>query len=97
MKKLMLAVAFFSFVGLTSVSAASFCEDGKKCDKKECTHKKGDAKKECSSKDAKKACCSKDKASASTEKASCHAGDKTAEAGKSCCASKAKTEEKKAE
>lgn len=90
----MLAIAFFSFVGLTY---ANPCEDGKKCDKKECTHKKGDAKKECTSKDAKKACCSKDKASASTEKASCHAGDKTAAAGKSCCASKAKTEEKKAE
>ncbi|MGE0561030.1 MAG: hypothetical protein AB7O47_04395 [Flavobacteriales bacterium] len=93
MKKLMLAVAFISFVGLTY---ASPCEDGKKCDKKECTHKKGDAKKECASKDAKKACCSKDKASADA-KASCHGDKTTAAAGKSCCASKAKTEEKKAE
>jgi Ni/Co efflux regulator RcnB len=93
MKNLMLAIAFFSFVGLTY---ANPCEDGKKCDKKECTHKKGDAKKECSSKDAKKACCSKDKATTET-KASCHGGDKTASTGKACCASKAKTEEKKAE
>ena len=75
MKKLLLAVAFFSFVGLTY---ANPCEDGKKCDKKECTKAE---KKECSSKDAKKASCSKDKA-----------------AGKSCCASKAKTtDEKKGE
>ena len=95
MKKLILAVAFFSFIGLTSASA---CEDGKTCDKKECVNKKGDAKKECTSKDAKKACCSKDKATADT-KASCTSHDKTASAttGKSCCASKAKTEEKKGE
>ncbi len=90
MKKLLLAVAFFSFVGLTY---ANPCEDGKKCDKKECTHAKTD-KKECSSKDAKKACCSKDKASADA-KSSC---SKDKAAGKSCCASKAKTtEEKKGE
>lgn len=71
MKKLLLAVAFFSFVGLTY---ANPCEDGKKCDKKECSKT---AKKDCS-KDAAKASCSKDKA-----------------AGKSCCASKAKTTEDK--
>ncbi|MBX2959301.1 MAG: hypothetical protein KF732_05025 [Flavobacteriales bacterium] len=81
MKKLLLAVAFFSFVGLTY---ANPCEDGKKCDKKEC-----------SSKDAKKGCCSKDKATTANAKSSC-SSDKTA--GKSCCASKAKpTEEKKGE
>jgi hypothetical protein len=71
MKKLLLAVAFFSFVGLTY---ANPCEDGKKCDKKECSKT---AKKDCSKAD-KKSCTTADKA-----------------AGKSCCASKAKTTEEK--
>ncbi|HLU85184.1 MAG TPA: hypothetical protein VKZ45_06905 [Vicingaceae bacterium] len=74
MKKLFLAVALISFVGLSNVEAAP-CEGGK-CDKKECTSKKGDKKschdkktadaKSCSSKDAKKSCCAS-KAKASTE------------------------------
>lgn len=46
MKKLFLAVALISFVGLSNVEAAP-C-DGGKCDKKECTDKKH--KKECTDK-----------------------------------------------
>ena len=84
MKKLLLAVAFFSFLGLTSASA---CEDGKVCDKKDCKNKK-----ECTTKETKKACCAKGKESAGA-KSSCTEKDKAA--GKSCCAAKAKTEEKK--
>lgn len=64
MKKLLLSVALFSFVGLTTISAAP-CEDGKKCDKKECTAKKD--KKECTANAKKsKACCAKSSAK------SCH-------------------------
>ncbi len=67
MKKLLLSVALFSFVGLTTISASP-CEDGKKCDKKECTSKK--SKKECTSATAtaKKSCC----ASKTAAKSSCH-------------------------
>ena len=57
MKKLLLSIALFSFVGLTTISASA-CEDGKKCDKKECT-----------SKDSKKSCCA---SKASADKKSCH-------------------------
>jgi len=74
MKNLIVAIAFIGFMAapsfaLTTDESATvieFCEDGKKCDKKNCKHKKksckkGD-KKACCSKDAKakKACCSKD-------------------------------------
>ena len=82
MKKILLSVALFSFVGLTTISATP-CEDGKKCDKKDCKHKKHECKK-----DGKKACCSKD-AKASTKK-SCCAGAK----GKKCSKSTTKTTEK---
>jgi len=74
MKKLFLAVALISFVGLSNVEAAP-C-DGGKCDKKECTDKKHKKectdkktadKKACASKDGKKSCCaSKAKASKTT-------------------------------
>lgn len=67
MKKLLLSIALFSFVGLTTVSASP-CEGDKKCDKKECTSKK--SKKECSKASAKKSCCASKAASA--EKKSCH-------------------------
>jgi len=60
MKKLLLSVALFSFVGLGTISATP-CEDGKKCDKKECTTKKS---KTCAKKS--KACCAK------SSKKSCH-------------------------
>ncbi|KJS05824.1 MAG: hypothetical protein P1U44_11980 [Vicingaceae bacterium] len=73
MKKLFLAVALISFVGLSNVEAAP-C-DGEKCTK-ECTdkkHKKASTdkktadKKACASKDGKKSCCaSKAKASKTT-------------------------------
>tara|TARA_R110001592_G_scaffold140281_4_gene361180 strand:- start:412 stop:615 length:204 start_codon:yes stop_codon:yes gene_type:complete len=53
MKKLLLSIALFSFVGLTTISASP-CDDDKKCDKKECTSKK--SKKECSKANAKKSC-----------------------------------------
>ncbi|MDT8412993.1 MAG: hypothetical protein RQ875_11050 [Vicingaceae bacterium] len=78
MKKLFLAIALISFIGLINVEAAP-CEDGK-CTKKECTSKKGKtehtehktaeaAKKSCSSKEASKSCCaSKAKASTSDDK-----------------------------
>ena len=85
MKKLFLAIAFFSFIGLTY---ASPCDGDKKCDNKECTHTKGE-KKECThKKDSDKKCCADKKAEAT--KTSCSSSDK--KAGKSCCASKAKTE-----
>lgn len=84
MKKLFLAIAFFSFIGLTY--ALPFDGD-KKCDKKECTHKNGD-KKECTHKDGNKKCCTDKKADAS--KVSCSSSEK--KEGKSCCASKAKAE-----
>ena len=64
MKKLFLAVALISFVGLSNVEAAP-C-DGEKCTK-ECTDKKTADKKACASKDGKKSCCaSKAKASKTT-------------------------------
>ncbi|HEY9081850.1 MAG TPA: hypothetical protein VIN73_00835 [Vicingaceae bacterium] len=76
MKKLFLAVALISFVGLSNVEATP-C-DGGKCDKKECTDKKHKKectdkktadKKACASKDGKKSCCaSKAKASTSDDK-----------------------------
>ncbi len=73
MKKLFLAVALISFVGLSNVEAAP-C-DGEKCtkectskkDKKACADKKTADKKACASKDGKKSCCaSKAKASKET-------------------------------
>ena len=66
MKKLLLSIALFSFVGLTTISASP-CEDGKKCDKKECTSKA--SKKDCSKASAKKSCCA---SKASADKKSCH-------------------------
>lgn len=73
MKKLLLSIALFSFVGLTTISASP-CDDDKKCTKKECTSKK--SKKECSKASAKKSCCAS-KASAETK--SCHSKAKSAE------------------
>lgn len=64
MKKILLSIALISFVGLTTISASP-CEDGKKCDKKECTTKK--STKECTASAKKsKACCAK------SSKKSCH-------------------------
>lgn len=91
MKNLVLIVAFLGFMVAPSFAATTltnsfeveFCEDGKKCDKKDCKHKKHECKK-----DGKKACCSKD-AKASTKK-SCCAGAK----GKKCSKSTTKTTEK---
>ena len=81
MKNLLLIVAFLGFMispsfAATTVTSSNieFCEDDKKCDKKNC--KKGD-KKECKKGD-KKACCSKDAKKATA----------SANAKKSCCASK---------
>ena len=73
MKNLIVAIAFVGFMvtpALASTMDANlvgveFCEDGKKCDKKNCkgkkkSCKKGD-KKACCKKDAdKKVCCTKD-------------------------------------
>lgn len=80
MKNLIVAIAFIGFMvsptfaatAESNITGTEFCEDGKKCDKKDCKHKKKDCKKgdkkACCSKDAKakKACCSKD------SKKSCH-------------------------
>lgn len=86
MKNLLLIVAFLGFMVSPSFAATTvtssnieFCEDGKKCDKKDCKHKKEECTKDC-----KKACCTKD-AKASAKK-SCCAHKK---GGKTC--SKAKT------
>jgi hypothetical protein len=64
MKKLLLSIALFSFVGLTTISASP-CDDDKKCTKTECTSKK--SKKDCSKASAKKSCC----ASKASAKKSC--------------------------
>ena len=90
MKNLILLVAFLGFMvspsfASTTVTSSNieFCEDGKKCDKKDCKHNKKECKKgdkKCCSKDAKKATASAD------AKKSCCAG-KTA--GKKCSKSKA--------
>ena len=88
MKNFILAIAFIGFMVAPTFATTSnvelagmeFCEDGKKCDKKNCKHKKKECKKgdkkACCKKDAeaKKACCSKD------SKKSCH--DKKKEEGK---------------
>jgi hypothetical protein len=85
MKNLILIIAFLGFMITPSFattnftsSSIEFCEDGKKCDKKDCKHNK----KECKKGD-KKACCSKD--AKATAKKSCCAG-KTS--GKTCSKSK---------
>ena len=82
MKNLLLAFLFIGFVTVSSYAAPTvlstgaeieFCEDGKKCTKKDCKHAKKSckaSKKECSKKASAKACCSK-----------------KASEGKKCCAS----------
>ena len=90
MKNLILIVAFLGFMispsfAVTTVNSSNieFCEDGKKCDKKDCKHKK----KECKKGDKK--CCSKD--AKATAKKSCCAGKNSA---KKCSKSKAASTEK---
>src|SRR5690606_19324603 len=83
MKNLLLIIALVTFtfssyankIIVKTTTNVEFCEDGKKCDKKDCKHKT--AKKDCKKGD-KKACCSKDAA----------ANTATASAKKSCCAGK---------
>tara|TARA_B100000809_G_scaffold258995_2_gene303164 strand:+ start:407 stop:709 length:303 start_codon:yes stop_codon:yes gene_type:complete len=100
MKKLLLAIAFISFIATSTFAVSTAlstsvdtvqCHDDKDCDKKDCKHdkktcKKGD-KKACKKGD-KRACCSKDKA-----KKACCSKDKA----KSCKKGKAKKEVKKGE
>ena len=77
MKNLLLAFALIGFIATSSFATTTlvnsnseieFCADDKKCDKKDCKHKKkkckkGDKKACCAKKEAaKKSCCSKDKA-----------------------------------
>ena len=95
MKNLLLAFAFIAFISTTTnasttiiktSSEVEFCEDGKKCDKKDCKHNKKDcktSKKECSKAEKKGSCDKKDK------KACC---DKSK--AKSCDKSKSKKESK---
>ncbi|MDF1673402.1 MAG: hypothetical protein P1U41_07835 [Vicingaceae bacterium] len=85
MKNLILLVAFLGFMispsfaaSTTTSSNIEFCEDGKKCDKKDCKHNK----KECKKGDKK--CCSKD--SKASAKKSCCSGKTD---GKKCSKSKA--------
>lgn len=92
MKNLLLIVAFLGFMispsfAVTTVTSSNieFCEDGKKCDKKDCKHNK----KECKKGDKK--CCSKD-AKASAKKSCC-----SKSSGKSCSKSKATSTKKTTE
>lgn len=89
MKNLLLIIAFLGFmitptfaVTNTTVTNVEFCEEGKKCDKKDCKHNK----KECKKGDKK--CCSKD--SKASAKKSCCASKAS---GKTCSKSKAAKKE----
>ncbi len=90
MRNLLLIIAlvtftFSSYANKTIVKTTTnieFCEDGKKCDKKDCKHK---ADKTACSKDCKKACCSKE----ATTKKSCCASKTGTKCSKSASATKA--------